>query len=209
MARGGIRPGSGRPKGSKSKLNVVREQVLTAVVNSDMTPLEYMLRVMRDEEADKRRRDDMSKAAAPYIHARKMEDGEGRQISVTLNFKRETDAFSGAVLTVQPSRQELVNNLLDKHSGEVRDTLKLVFDGVPDNELREVYQRAIGTAIAAAGRGQGEVPMGELIAKPDVQEAVQGYGTNLDLETAEEKQKLEDALQKMNEHNRKVKARVR
>lgn len=34
------------------------------------TPLEYMLRVMRDSNADDARRDAMAKAALPYMHAR-------------------------------------------------------------------------------------------------------------------------------------------
>jgi hypothetical protein len=33
-------------------------------------PLEYMLRVMRDPAASHARRDDMAKAAAPYLHPR-------------------------------------------------------------------------------------------------------------------------------------------
>jgi hypothetical protein len=33
-------------------------------------PLEYMLRVMNDRFEDNRRRDDMAKAAAPYVHAK-------------------------------------------------------------------------------------------------------------------------------------------
>lgn len=32
------------------------------------SPLQYMLRVMRDETAPAERRDDMAKAAAPYVH---------------------------------------------------------------------------------------------------------------------------------------------
>ena len=36
----------------------------------EKTPLEYMLRIMRDEAAVSTRRDDMAKAAAPYLHAR-------------------------------------------------------------------------------------------------------------------------------------------
>ena len=34
------------------------------------TPLEYMLRVMRDENIEVSRRDDMAKAAAPFLHPR-------------------------------------------------------------------------------------------------------------------------------------------
>ncbi len=33
-------------------------------------PLDYMLRVMRDESADPDRRDDMAKTAAPYLHGK-------------------------------------------------------------------------------------------------------------------------------------------
>lgn len=35
-----------------------------------ITPLEYMLKILRDETADPLRRDDMAKAAAPYVHPR-------------------------------------------------------------------------------------------------------------------------------------------
>ena len=34
------------------------------------TPLDYMLRVMRDPAVEEKRRDDMAKAAAPYLHAK-------------------------------------------------------------------------------------------------------------------------------------------
>jgi hypothetical protein len=35
-----------------------------------LTPLTYMLQVLRDETQDHARRDDMAKAAAPYVHPR-------------------------------------------------------------------------------------------------------------------------------------------
>ena len=41
-----------------------------AIAASGETPLEYMLRIMRDEAAESTRRDDMAKAAAPYLHPR-------------------------------------------------------------------------------------------------------------------------------------------
>ena len=37
---------------------------------SGETPLDYMLRVMRDPASDDERRDQMAKAAAPYVHPR-------------------------------------------------------------------------------------------------------------------------------------------
>ena len=57
----------GRKKGS---LNKVSSEMKAAIAASGETPLEYMLRVMRDTKADTHRRDDMAKAAAPYIHPR-------------------------------------------------------------------------------------------------------------------------------------------
>ena len=41
-----------------------------AIAASGETPLEYMLRIMRDEAAESTRRDDMAKAAAPYLDPR-------------------------------------------------------------------------------------------------------------------------------------------
>ena len=35
-----------------------------------MTPLEYMLNVMNDDDVEDTRRDRMAMAAAPYVHAR-------------------------------------------------------------------------------------------------------------------------------------------
>ena len=40
-----------------------------------------MLKVMRDPKADKERRDDMARAAAPYLHARRApEDKQGKTV---------------------------------------------------------------------------------------------------------------------------------
>jgi hypothetical protein len=66
MARGGSRPGAGRPKRAAD----IPPDITRAAVNADMTPLDYMLTVMRDPEADVARRDRMAQAAAPFVHAR-------------------------------------------------------------------------------------------------------------------------------------------
>jgi uncharacterized UBP type Zn finger protein len=42
---------------------------ITTTANTE-SPLDYMLRVMRDPDADDERRDAMAKAALPYMHAR-------------------------------------------------------------------------------------------------------------------------------------------
>jgi len=68
MARGGARPGSGRKPGVANKIH--REIRERALADGAEMPLEYMLRVMRDATVGTPRRDDMAKAAAPYIHAK-------------------------------------------------------------------------------------------------------------------------------------------
>jgi hypothetical protein len=53
------------------------------------SPLDYMLRVMRDPGTDDERRDAMAKAALPYMHARltsvdgQVPDNEGGPVSFT------------------------------------------------------------------------------------------------------------------------------
>lgn len=55
----------GRQKGSLNKATARRER---EIAKSGITPLEYMLKVMRNPKASDDRRDDMAKAAAPYVH---------------------------------------------------------------------------------------------------------------------------------------------
>lgn len=64
---GGPRPGAGRPKGRKSAKTL--EQI-EAVKASGITPLDYLLSVMRNETKDEAIRIDAAKAAAPYVHAK-------------------------------------------------------------------------------------------------------------------------------------------
>ena len=64
MARGGKRSGAGRPVGAKAE--VTQEAIRKA--GAGETPLEYMLRVMRDPTSEPERRDKMAVGAAPYVH---------------------------------------------------------------------------------------------------------------------------------------------
>jgi hypothetical protein len=71
--RGGARPGAGRPKGAVDKRFMQQPEQRTTY-KGVQTPLEYMLAVMRDPLADFRRRDDMARAAAPFVHAKVTSD---------------------------------------------------------------------------------------------------------------------------------------
>ena len=82
MARGGARPGAGRPKREAGKAPSIKND---AAANrprkalGGLTPLEYMLAVMNDDGADDLRRDRMAQSAAPYVHVRAVEAAPGKK----------------------------------------------------------------------------------------------------------------------------------
>lgn len=63
--RGGKRPGAGRKPGAKNKASADREK---AIRKSGLTPLDYMLRLMRNGKLDRGTRLEAAKSAAPYVH---------------------------------------------------------------------------------------------------------------------------------------------
>lgn len=65
--RGGARAGAGRPRGAINRATAAAREQAAA---SGVTPLDFMLAVMRDDSATRAERQDMAKAAAPYIHSR-------------------------------------------------------------------------------------------------------------------------------------------
>lgn len=67
MARGGARPGAGRPAGSVAKLDKAARE---AAIEGGQTPLEFLLDTMRNVSNEFGVRLDAAKAAAPYVHAR-------------------------------------------------------------------------------------------------------------------------------------------
>lgn len=89
---GGSKPGErrgGRQKGTPNKRTVAKRALTERLKRKGITPLEYMLKVMRDRNAEGARRDDMAKAAAPYMHPRLNaiqhtgKDGEPIRVSFT------------------------------------------------------------------------------------------------------------------------------
>jgi hypothetical protein len=66
----GVKPGERRGGRAKGTPNKKTQALINAVEGGGETPLDYMLRVMRDISAENNRRDDMAKSAAPYLHAR-------------------------------------------------------------------------------------------------------------------------------------------
>jgi hypothetical protein len=71
-------PGSGRKKGSSNKRTLA---IVRAVVAEGMTPLEYMLDVLRDPDSTGDDRKWAAGAAAPYVHPR-LSTVESRTVEV-------------------------------------------------------------------------------------------------------------------------------
>lgn len=132
---------------------------------------------------------------------------EAKTISISLSYKRDAQAFEGRTIENEPKpakgREERVERLLSAHKDDVRRTLELVLADVPDQDVQEVYERAIGTVLEAAQRGDNEKPAIPMLTQ-QVVPAAEGYGMNLDQETEEEKETLKDVMRRIEEHNQKV-----
>lgn len=65
--KGGKRPGAGRKPGIPNKRT---QETQKAIEESGLTPLEYMLSVIRNEQEEPRIRLNAAVSAAPYVHAK-------------------------------------------------------------------------------------------------------------------------------------------
>ena len=61
----GTKTGGGSRKGIPNKATAAKAEAIAA---SGLTPLDYLLSVVRDETIERTMRIDASKAAAPYVH---------------------------------------------------------------------------------------------------------------------------------------------
>jgi len=67
MARGGKRPGAGRKPSALTKRT---REVAAQAIEGGITPLDYLMSLVRDETLSRDDRKDAAKAAAPYVHPR-------------------------------------------------------------------------------------------------------------------------------------------
>lgn len=67
MGHGGAREGAGRKRGAVARIDA---EARAKVLEEGESPLDFLLRIMRDANADEARRIDAAKAAAPYVHAK-------------------------------------------------------------------------------------------------------------------------------------------
>jgi len=99
MPRGGKRDGAGRKAGS---LTTRTRELVEKARDAGLTPLDYMLSVMRDESFDMEKRLEAAKAAAPYMHPRlaaiEHTGADGGPIQIVT--KAQRDAAVAAALRV-------------------------------------------------------------------------------------------------------------
>jgi hypothetical protein len=65
--RGGKRAGAGRPPGAATRRT---REIADKAAEGGMTPLEFMLQILRDPSKPEDMRLDAAKSAAPYVHPR-------------------------------------------------------------------------------------------------------------------------------------------
>jgi hypothetical protein len=110
MARGGARPGAGRPRKIAAEpaasKPVRRKPAAKKKAEAPISPLDYMLRVMLDPEADPQRRDRMAMAAAPFLHARPNDSKPGKKEAAAEAAKQVAGGRFGA----RPRPLKLVGN---------------------------------------------------------------------------------------------------
>jgi hypothetical protein len=80
MGRGGARSGAGRKPGAPNKASAERQK---AIEESGLTPLEYMLSVLRDTDQSMENRCWAAEKAAPYVHPRLASTEVNAKLSVS------------------------------------------------------------------------------------------------------------------------------
>lgn len=124
MARGGYRPGAGRPKGSrtspekkiaKSTDRKKTKKPVSAPVQApedgdELTPVDYLIKVINDENADKDLRMKAAIAAAPFVHARAADDRPGKKQQAASRAKDASNSGRFAVPAGPQGLRKVVDN---------------------------------------------------------------------------------------------------
>jgi hypothetical protein len=93
MALGGKRAGAGRKAGTA---NIKTREIANKAMNEGITPLEYILNILRNENVSPDKRYEAAVDAAPYVHAKlasttiKNPDNESFRQSLEIYFKGTT-----------------------------------------------------------------------------------------------------------------------
>lgn len=127
------------------------------------------------------------------------------RVEIVLSYQRDPNLWQ----VIEQENQPTVDALIAKEPEAVQERARLLLSEVPKEQQAQVYERAIEVIRAAAARGDGEKATDEMAQREaDVKPLEEGYMANLDDQTEEERMKFEDALQKVTEHNAKVRSRA-
>src|SRR5205823_12827855 len=107
MPRGGHRENAGRKRGTPNKATAARQAEVAA---SGITPLDYMLKVLRDENADPHQRFEAAKSAAPYVHPKLANIQHGNDPNNPLNAVTDADR-TAVVLAYIPETPHIPKQL--------------------------------------------------------------------------------------------------
>jgi hypothetical protein len=123
MPRGGKRPGAGRKFGSKTKKTM---DIALAAAAAGETPLEYLLRIMRDPSLPDGQRMDAAKNAAPYCHSRlnatTLKGDADSAITVEIRrFTYESDELSNA----SPRSPRLTDEAAQQRAADIAELAAL------------------------------------------------------------------------------------
>jgi hypothetical protein len=100
MSHGGRRPGSGRKRSGVSRLDAAARQ---QALESGISPLDYMLSIMRHPESTAAQKMEAAKGAAPYVHARLAHIE--KETDVTVSFVARLPSPAASVEEWQEDRQ--------------------------------------------------------------------------------------------------------
>lgn len=138
-SHGGTRNGSGRPMGSLTKRN---REIASEALLSGQTPLEFMLSIMRNEDAEPKDRQKAAESCAPFLHPRistldRTVELELPDTSTPDGISEAVDCVLKAVATGQiaPSEGQSVISVIDAkrkafESSELLERIKRIEDAL-------------------------------------------------------------------------------
>jgi len=136
----GSKPGEHRGGRQKGTPNRKTAQAIAEARKEGILPLQYMLKVMRNDKADPGRRDEMAKSAAPYLHPK-------------LSSIEHTGA-AGEPLFGRPDREELID----------RAIARMMHNGIPADQTLDAVRALIGEELAVepAVEQKGDETLGSI-----------------------------------------------
>jgi hypothetical protein len=149
----GSKPGErrgGRQRGTPNKKTALRSAALAAAAaNPDMTPLDFLLGIMRDPNVSSELRIRVAQAAAPFIHAK---PGTARSTDPAACAK-PIDAVCG--FTIDPVLARALRDDLERASELVRKKMAPNEYGGPPTAAEEQEQAWLGARITKTAKAIG------------------------------------------------------